>query len=51
MSWFLRRKIWTVEDALTEARAEMNGIDDADVDEFAGVKLEDVGNGDSRILE
>lgn len=53
VSWFLRRKVWTVEDALREARAEMDGgRDDEDFeDEFEGVKLEDVGNGDSRILE
>ncbi|KAF2637419.1 hypothetical protein P280DRAFT_407204 [Massarina eburnea CBS 473.64] len=51
VSWFLKRKIWTVEDALNEARAEMNGDFDMEYDEFRGVKLEDVGNGESRLLE
>ena len=27
ISWFLRRKIWTVEDALAEARSEVNEKD------------------------
>ncbi|CAI6339756.1 unnamed protein product [Periconia digitata] len=51
VSWFLRRKVWTLEDALKEAKAEMSGSNELDDDEFEGVKLEDVGNGDSRILE
>jgi hypothetical protein len=50
IAWFLRRKIWTLEDALKEARAEVNGSA-LDIDEFEGVKLEDVGNGESRVLE
>lgn len=52
VAWFLRRKIWTLEDALEAARAEVEGEDtDMDSDEFAGVKLEDIGNGESRVLE
>ncbi|KAF1955362.1 hypothetical protein CC80DRAFT_517129 [Byssothecium circinans] len=52
VAWFLRRKIWTLEDALKEARAELNGGDiEMDYDEFEGVKLEDVGNGESIVLE
>ena len=52
ISWFLRRKIWKLEDALDEARAEMNG-EDADMDReyFDDVRFEDVGNGESRVLE
>jgi hypothetical protein len=52
VSFFIRRKIWTLEDALKEARAELNGDDvNMDSDEFEDVKFEDVGNGESRILE
>jgi len=52
ISWFLRRKIWKLEDALNEARAEVNGGDvDADSEYFDDVRFEDVGNGESRVLE
>lgn len=52
ISWFLRRKIWTLEDALKEARAEVNGGDvDMDSEYFNDVRFEDVGNGESRVLE
>ncbi|KAL1795068.1 hypothetical protein ACET3X_006884 [Alternaria dauci] len=44
ISWFLRRKIWTVEDALKEARADDEG-------EFTDVRFQDMRNGESRILE
>ncbi|KAF2268272.1 hypothetical protein CC78DRAFT_576281 [Lojkania enalia] len=52
VSWFLNRKAWTIQDALQEARAEVNGKDarmpDDDID---NVRFEEVGNGESRILE
>ncbi|CAG5172731.1 uncharacterized protein ALTATR162_LOCUS7517 [Alternaria atra] len=44
ISWFLRRKVWTVEDALKEARADDEG-------EFEDVRFQDMRNGESRILE
>jgi hypothetical protein len=44
ISWFLRRKVWTVEDALKEANAE-------DEDGFEDVRFQDMRNGESRILE
>ncbi|KAF2246587.1 hypothetical protein BU26DRAFT_49730 [Trematosphaeria pertusa] len=46
VAWFLRRKIWTIEDALKEARADVDGED-----EFEDVRFEEVSNGESRILE
>lgn len=42
ISWFLRRKIWTVEDALKAANGDV---------EFGDVRFQEVGNGESRILE
>ncbi|KAJ4292791.1 hypothetical protein N0V90_009454 [Kalmusia sp. IMI 367209] len=52
VAWFLRRKIWTLEEALKEARAIGDGEDtDMDGDEFEDVHFEDIGNGDSRVLE
>lgn len=52
VSWFLRRKVWTLEEALEEARieAERGGQMEVD-DEFDDVHFEDVGNGESRVLE
>ncbi|OAG21498.1 hypothetical protein CC77DRAFT_1039752 [Alternaria alternata] len=44
ISWFLRRKVWTVEDALKEARADDEG-------EFTDVRFQDMRNGESRVLE
>ncbi|KAG9188603.1 major facilitator superfamily protein [Alternaria panax] len=44
ISWFLRRKVWTVEDALKAARADDEG-------EFEDVRFQDMSNGESRILE
>ncbi|KAI4684810.1 uncharacterized protein J4E88_004251 [Alternaria novae-zelandiae] len=44
ISWFLRRKVWTVEDALKEARAQ-------DGDVFEDVHFQGMKNGESRVLE
>ena len=43
ISWFLRRKVWTVEDALKEAGGENW--------EFEDVRFQNLGNGESRVLE
>ncbi|KAK7181921.1 hypothetical protein DPSP01_009518 [Paraphaeosphaeria sporulosa] len=52
ISWFLRRKIWTLEDALKVAKAVVDSeTTEQDGDEFKHVYFEDVGNGESRILE
>jgi hypothetical protein len=54
ISWFLKRKVWTVEDALREARSEESGGFGGSgwgVDEFEGVGFKDMGNGESMILE
>ncbi|KAF2450662.1 hypothetical protein P171DRAFT_143891 [Karstenula rhodostoma CBS 690.94] len=52
ISWFLRRKIWTLEDALKEAKRVVDSeTTGQDGDEFEDVHFEDVGNGESRILE
>jgi hypothetical protein len=52
ISWFLKRKIWTVEDALKEAWREANGGDTFMADrEFEDVHFRDMGNGESRVLE
>jgi hypothetical protein len=52
ISWFLRRKIWTLEDALAEAKVVVDGETAGnDCDEFEDVHFEDVGNGETRILE
>ncbi|KAF1939008.1 hypothetical protein EJ02DRAFT_382642 [Clathrospora elynae] len=55
ISWFLRRKVWTLEDALKAASTDVQG---ADVhrygnahDEFEDTHFQDMGNGESRILE
>lgn len=54
ISWWLRRKAWTLEDALKEAKAEMEG-EDARMggygDEFEDTRFQDMANGESRILE
>jgi hypothetical protein len=47
ISWFLNRKIWTLEDALTEARKDLEVGDE----DWEDVRFEDVGNGESRVLE
>lgn len=46
ISWFLKRRVWTVEDALKEARGE-----DVSGGEFEDVRFQDMGNGESMILE
>jgi hypothetical protein len=54
ISWWLRRKAWTLEDALKEAKAEMDGQDTpmgGRGDEFEDVRFQDMANGESRILE
>lgn len=65
VSWFLKRRVWTVEDALREARREMDAHGDSngnghgeegngrvwDEDEFEDVRFKDLGNGESMILE
>lgn len=52
VSWFLRRKIWTLDDALKAAKVEVTDRQARTYDdEFEDVRFEDVGNGDSRILE
>jgi hypothetical protein len=54
ISWWLRRKAWTLEDALKEAKAEMNGQDthmNGYEDEFQDVRFQDMANGESRVLE
>ncbi|KAF1851408.1 uncharacterized protein K460DRAFT_271073 [Cucurbitaria berberidis CBS 394.84] len=56
ISWFLQRKIWTLEDALKAAAADLDG-EDAHMhrhrhdDEFEDVHFQDMRNGESRILE
>lgn len=56
ISWWLRRKAWTLEDALKEARKEMDG-DDTHMqgndgwDEFEDIRFQNMANGESRILE
>jgi L-ascorbate metabolism protein UlaG (beta-lactamase superfamily) len=54
ISWWLRRKAWTLEDALKEAKAELNGQDThmgGYGDEFEDVRFQDMSNGESRVLE
>jgi len=51
VAWFIRRKIWTLEEALKEARVEIDGDVNMDGDEFEQVHFEDVGNGETLILE
>lgn len=46
VAWLLRRKKWTLDDALREVRADARGVD-----EFDDVRFEEVGNGESRVLE
>ncbi|KAH8728286.1 hypothetical protein GQ44DRAFT_609196, partial [Phaeosphaeriaceae sp. PMI808] len=47
ISWWLRRKAWTLEDALNEAKAELG----ADAEDFDNVRFQEVANGESQILE
>lgn len=42
VSWFLRRKVWRVEDAIREVGGE---------GEVEDVRFREVGNGESRVLE
>lgn len=51
ISWFLKRKVWTVEDALREARVDDEEGKGWSVDEFEDVRFQDLGNGESMILE
>lgn len=52
VAWFLRRKVWTIQDALKEARVESSGKDSPmEDDDFENVRFEEVGNGESRVLE
>ena len=52
ISWWLRRKAWTLEDALKEAKVKIDGKDtNMDDDEFEDVRFQDMANGESRILE
>ena len=53
VGWFLRRKVWTLEDALKEARAdsERQDVKMIDGDEWEDTKFEDIANGESRVLE
>lgn len=54
ISWFLKRKVWTVEDVLREARSEETGGFGGSgwsVDEFDNVHFKDMENGESMILE
>jgi hypothetical protein len=56
ISWWLRRKAWTLEDALKEARKELEGDDthmggSGGWDEFEDTRFQDMANGESRILE
>lgn len=53
VSWFLKRRIWTLEDALREARkddgnARANGWVK---DDFEDVRFQEMRNGESRVLE
>ncbi|KAF9692172.1 hypothetical protein EKO04_010141 [Ascochyta lentis] len=51
ISWFLKRKVWTVEDALREARSEDQGGKAWAGDGFEDVRFRDMLNGESMILE
>lgn len=56
ISWWLRRKAWTLEQALKEARAELSkdGEDtrmEGHGDVFEDTRFQDMANGESRILE
>ncbi|CAE7219974.1 hypothetical protein HRS9139_09643 [Pyrenophora teres f. teres] len=42
ISWFIRRKVWTLGEALKEAGGDT---------EFEDVRFQDMGNGESRVLE
>lgn len=51
VGWFLRRQVWTLEDALKAVEAEGSGRAGGPAGEFEHVRFEEVGNGESRILE
>lgn len=51
IGWFLRRKVWTLEEALKEASVDAEERGEMDTDGFEDVHFEDVGNGESRVLE
>ncbi|KAJ4337460.1 hypothetical protein N0V95_008328 [Ascochyta clinopodiicola] len=46
ISWFLRRRVWTLEDALREAEGEAG-----DAGGFEDVRFRELGNGEGMILE
>lgn len=53
ISWWLRRKVWTLEDALKEAQAEMEGSNGTSGTGHTldSVRFQDMANGQSRVLE
>jgi hypothetical protein len=53
ISWFLRRKVWTVEEALKAASVAEGDGDDRGRrrDEWEDVRFGNMGNGESRVLE
>ncbi|KAH6642893.1 hypothetical protein C7974DRAFT_386354 [Boeremia exigua] len=51
VSWFLRRRVWTVGEALREAREESGEGAGGDDDAFRDVRFQEMGNGESLILE
>lgn len=53
MGWFLKRKVWTLEEAMREAKMEeeQEARGKWRGDDFDNVRFEEVGNGESRVLE
>lgn len=54
ISWFLKRTVWTLEDALREARSEESGGYGGSgwgIDEFEDVSFKNMENGEGMILE
>lgn len=54
MAWFLKRKKWTMEEAVGEVRREM--VEEGEVgrkgeDGFGETRFVEIGNGESRVLE
>ncbi|KAF2273424.1 uncharacterized protein EI97DRAFT_436079 [Westerdykella ornata] len=54
IAWFLRRRKWTVEEAVAEVRRDMREqgeLEEKEDEGWEGMRFVEIGNGESRILE
>jgi hypothetical protein len=52
VGWFLRRKVLSLEEALKEEESRVNGVEGGvKKGRIEDIRFEEVGNGESRVLE